>query len=134
MKNLSKVLVIAAAGGLLGIAGTAYSQTAAPANSLAATAVSTKHKTPQASQRFREGEAMERKRDMHGALEAYHAAAEAGDGHAQKKLGDLYSTGNRALERDYETALKWYHKAREQGIEIPKPLSYPGMPVSTLPR
>ena len=132
MKNFSNVRVIAAAGGLLGLAGTASSQTAPAA--VAATAISTQLTPTQASQRFRQGERLERKRDLRGAVEAYTAAAEAGNGHAQKKLGDLYSTGNRVLERDYETALKWYHKAREQGIEIPKPFSYPGMPVSTLPR
>ncbi len=133
MKNFSSVFVIAAAGGLLGIAGIASSQTAAPA-AVAATAVSTQLSPSQASQRFRQGERLERKRDMRGAVDAYTAAAEAGDGHAQKKLGDLYSTGNRVLERDYETALKWYHKAREQGIEIPKPFNYPATPAASIPR
>lgn len=133
MKNFSNLMVIGAAFGLLGISGAAWSQAAASAG-VAASATSPQLTRAQASQRFRQGENLERKRDMRGAVAAYTAAAESGNGHAQKKLGDLYNTGNNVLERDYETALKWYHKAREQGIDIPKPLSYPGTPVTGQPR
>ena len=131
MKRISGVFVMAAAAGLLGIGGSASSQTVSPATPAATEAVQL---TPQqAAQLFQQGEALERRRDQRGAFEAYLAAGEAGDGNAQKKLGDFYGNGNHAVERNYETALKWYHKARAQGIEIPTPFTYPTGPVS-LPR
>jgi len=80
----------------------------------------------QAAQRFDEGTKLERSGDLQGALAAYLAAGESGNGKAQKRLGDMYNTGNAAVPRDYETALNWYQKARAQGIEIPKPLTNPG--------
>ncbi len=88
----------------------------------------------QATARYHQGEALEHKRDLRAALDAYTEAAEAGNGHAQKKLGDFYGSGNTAVERDYETALKWYTMARDQGIEIPKPFNYPVAPVGTVVR
>ena len=50
-----------------------------------------------------------------------------GHGPAQKKLGDIYGSGHGDVQRDYETSLRWYQRAREQGIEIPQPFSYPGV-------
>lgn len=77
----------------------------------------------QAEERFQEGLAQDRKGDLRAALKAYLEAGQSGHGAAQKKLGDVYNTGNAIVTRDYETALKWYQKAREQGIEIPRPLT-----------
>ena len=71
--------------------------------------------------RYREGLALERRGDDKGALQAFLDAGESGYGLAQRKLGEIYDKGNSAVERDYSTALKWYQKAREQGVEIPKP-------------
>ncbi len=82
-----------------------------------------------AAQRFRQGQVLERRRNLRGAFDAYFEAGEAGNGPAQKKLGDLYISGGPVVARDYETALRWYHKAREQGVDIPKPFSYSGAPV-----
>ncbi len=127
-------LALGAIGCLMCAGPNALAQTAAPAASVADSAHSSLLTPGQAARRFREGEVLERRRRLGAALEAYLAAGEAGHGEAQKKLGDIYSSGNSAVERDYETALKWYHKAREQGIEIPKPLSYPGVPIGSLPR
>jgi TPR repeat protein len=31
------------------------------------------------------------------------------------------------VNRDYETSLRWYQRAREQGVEIPLPYAYPGV-------
>jgi len=76
----------------------------------------------EAAKRYQEGLALERRGDDSGALKAFLDAGEGGNGLAQKRLGEIYDKGNTAVERDYETALKWYQKAREQGIEIPKPL------------
>jgi FimV-like protein len=82
--------------------------------------------TPQqASARYEEGVAADRKGEHAAALAAFLAAGESGHGLAQKRLGDIYNTGNEVVRRDYETALRWYRKAREQGIEIPRPLTRP---------
>ena len=72
--------------------------------------------------RYREGRALERRGDERGAFKAFLEAGESGHGLAQRKLGEIYDRGNSAVERDYETALRWYQRAREQGIEIPKPV------------
>jgi TPR repeat protein len=77
-----------------------------------------------AEQRYQEARSLEKKGDEKGALRAYLAAGEAGHGLAQKRLGEIYEKGNSATRRDYDTALRWYDKARKQGIEIPKPHDY----------
>jgi pilus assembly protein FimV len=76
---------------------------------------------PEQIRRYREGLAFERGGDDKAALQAFLDAGESGYGPAQRKLGEIYDKGNSAVERDYSTALKWYQKAREQGVEIPKP-------------
>ena len=79
--------------------------------------------TPEAAaKRYRDGLGMERRGDHHGALTAFLEAGEAGNGLAQKKLGQIYDKGNAVVPRDYQTALMWYQKAREQGVDIEKPL------------
>jgi TPR repeat protein len=81
--------------------------------------------TPQqASARFQE--ALKADRDGHHrhAFVAYLEAAENGHGHAQKKMGDIYSANGPVVKRDYETALRWYEKARAQGVRIPKPPTF----------
>ena len=75
-----------------------------------------------AEKQYQQARALEKKGDNKGALVAYLAAGEAGHGYAQKRLGEIYERGNSATKRDYDTALRWYEKARAQGIEIPKPI------------
>jgi len=75
-----------------------------------------------AAKRYRDGLGMERRGDEQGALAAFQEAGEAGHGLAQLKLGQIYDKGNTVVQRDYQTALKWYQKAREQGVDIDKPL------------
>ncbi|MCX7962477.1 MAG: hypothetical protein N2653_13040 [Burkholderiales bacterium] len=75
----------------------------------------------EAERRYRAGLALERAGDEQGALKAFLEAGEAGYGPAQKKLGEIYDRGNSAVARDYETALRWYQKAREQGVSVPRP-------------
>ena len=75
-----------------------------------------------AAKRYQEGVALERRGDHQGALAAYLEAGEAGNGLAQRRLGQIYDKGNTVAQRDYQTALKWYQKAREQGVEMDKPL------------
>ncbi|MBI3373298.1 MAG: SEL1-like repeat protein [Betaproteobacteria bacterium] len=79
--------------------------------------------TPEeAAKRYRDGLALERKGDNAGALKAFLEAGESGHGPAQKRLGQIYDKGNSVVPHDYQTSLRWYQKAREQGEEIPKPL------------
>lgn len=81
--------------------------------------------TPQqATARYQE--ALKADRDGHHrhAFVAYLEAAENGHGHAQKKMGDIYSRNGPVVKRDYETSLRWYEKARAQGIRIPKPPAF----------
>lgn len=75
----------------------------------------------EAARRYRDGLALEKKGDEHGALKAFLEAGENGHGPAQKHLGEIFDKGNSAVARDYETALRWYQRAREQGEAIPKP-------------
>jgi FimV-like protein len=74
----------------------------------------------EAERRYRSGLALERAGDERGALRAFLDAGESGHGPAQKKLGEIYDRGNTAVARDYETALRWYQKAREQGVAVPR--------------
>ena len=76
----------------------------------------------EAAKRYRDGLVQERAGNDSGALKAFLEAGENGHGLAQRKLGQIYDKGNSAVERDYQTSLKWYEKAREQGVPIPKPL------------
>lgn len=79
--------------------------------------------TPEdAARRYREGLALERKGDNAGALKAFLEAGESGHGPAQKRLGEIYDKGNSVVKHDYQTALRWYQKARAQGEVIPQPL------------
>jgi FimV-like protein len=73
------------------------------------------------AKRYRDGLALEKRGDDAGAFKAFLEAGEGGYGPAQKKLGEIYDKGNGAVPRDYQSALQWYQKAREQGVEIPKP-------------
>ena len=81
--------------------------------------------TPQqATQRYQEGANAEREGYHRRAFVAYLEAAENGHGHAQKKMGDIYSRDGPVVRRDYQTALQWYEKARAQGVPIPKPPAF----------
>ena len=81
--------------------------------------------TPQqATQRYQEAEKAEREGFHRHAFVAYLEAAENGHGHAQKKMGDLYSRDGPIVRRDYQIALQWYEKARAQGVPIPKPPAF----------
>jgi len=75
-----------------------------------------------AAKRYRDGLALERRGDHQGALTAFLEAGEAGNGLAQRRLGQIYDNGSTVVQRDYQVALKWYQKAREQGVHIDKPL------------
>ena len=78
----------------------------------------------QAASKYAEARALERYGDEVGAFRAYLAAGTNGHGPAQKKLGEIYDRGGQAVQRDYAQALRWYEKARAQGIEIPAPHTF----------
>jgi serine/threonine-protein kinase len=80
-----------------------------------------------AAARYGEARELERRGYWAAAMQAYHEAAASGHGPAQKRLGDIYGNGKGEVERDYETSLRWYQRAREQGEDIPLPFSYPGV-------
>jgi TPR repeat protein len=80
-----------------------------------------------AAVRYGEAQKLERSGDWAGAVQAYHEAAEQGHGPSQKRLGDIYGNGQGDVQRDYDTSLRWYKRAQEQGEQIPQPFTYPGV-------
>lgn len=74
------------------------------------------------ARRYRDGLALERRGDEQGAFKAFLQAGEGGYGLAQRKLGQLYDKGNTVVQRDYQESLRWYQKARDQGVAIDKPI------------
>jgi FimV-like protein len=74
-----------------------------------------------AAKRYQEGLALEKQGKDEAALQAFLEAGQSGYGPAQVKLGEVYDKGNSFVQHDYAQALRWYQKAREQGMEIPKP-------------
>jgi TPR repeat protein len=117
------VVYAPAAPAQLGLTARLDAQTTTPSSTLTA---------EQAARRYNLAESFERRHDLRSAFDAYSQAGEAGHPLAQKRLGDIYSTGNAAVPRDYEAALRWYQRARAQGVEIPAPFTYPGTPSGTL--
>ncbi len=77
-----------------------------------------------AVQRHVAGLALERRGDEKGAFLAFLDAAEHGYPPAQRKLGEIYDSGNAAVERNYEESIRWYQRAREGGEVLPEQPSY----------
>lgn len=78
--------------------------------------------------RYLRGLELERRGEMRVAMEMYKEAAESNNRFAQRKLGDIYGTGNAVVERDYQTSLKWYQRAQTDGLDIPnRPFTFPGV-------
>ena len=76
-----------------------------------------------AAQRHAQGLVLDHRGDDHGAFIAFLAAAEGGYPPAQRKLGEIYDSGNSAVKRDFEESIRWYQKARVGGENIPSPPS-----------
>lgn len=88
-----------------------------------------------ASRRHAAGLALERRGDDRGAFIAFYEAAEYGYPPAQRKLGEIYDSGNAAVKRDFSASILWYEKAREGGEVIPPPKSpIPNVGATTFPR
>jgi len=77
---------------------------------------------PAAEAMYQLGLKQEREGNLAAAFKSFHSAAYIGSGMAMKKLGDIYNVGSSLVRRDYSTAIKWYSKASEHGIHIPKEL------------
>ena len=77
----------------------------------------------EAAGRHAAGLVMERRGDELGAYTAFLEAAEAGHPPAQRKLGEIYDSGNEAVERNFPESIRWYEKARLGGEDIPAPRS-----------
>ena len=75
--------------------------------------------TSEAARQHAAGLALEKRGDEQGAFTAYLAAAELGHPPAQRKLGEIYDSGNHAVKRNYEESIRWYQKAREGGEDVP---------------
>ncbi|HEX9396138.1 MAG TPA: hypothetical protein VF943_05280 [Burkholderiales bacterium] len=74
------------------------------------------------SRKYQEGLDHERAGRDAEAFEAFLQAGEAGHGVAQLKLANIYDRGNRVINRDYQSAIRWYERARRQGVDLAKPL------------
>ncbi|NTV96896.1 MAG: sel1 repeat family protein [Thiobacillus sp.] len=53
------------------------------------------------------------------AIKLYKDACLGGDGHACKRLGEIYIQGSEGVERDYAESVRWYGRARQLGIAVP---------------
>jgi len=83
-----------------------------------------------AAHRHVSGLALEHRGDDKGAFDAFLEAAQAGYPPAQAKLGEIYDSGNAAVERNYSESIRWYQLARENGQVLPAPKS----PMPSVPR
>ncbi len=54
------------------------------------------------------------------AMKLYRLAGMAGHGAASLRLAELYLTGVREVKRDYAESIRWYAKARAQGMSVPE--------------
>jgi TolA protein len=53
------------------------------------------------------------------AVRLYKQAGNGGHGPSSKRLGEIYLKGAKGVSRDYAESVRWYDKARQQGMEIP---------------
>jgi len=83
-----------------------------------------------AAQRHAEGLALQKSGNEKAAFVAFLDAAEHGHPPAQRRLGEIYDTGNTAVERDYLESIRWYEKAREGGEPL---AAQPKVPHSPIP-
>jgi TPR repeat protein len=72
-----------------------------------------------AAQRHAEGLALQKGGNEKAAFAAFLEAAEHGHAPAQRRVGEIYDSGNSAVERDYAESIRWYQRAREGGEQLP---------------
>lgn len=76
------------------------------------------------AEQFRKGQQLEKEGRTREATDAYLAAARAGHGPAQKRLGVIYGRGSAEVPRDYAESIQWYDQARRSGEEVAEPLQF----------
>jgi TPR repeat protein len=86
-----------------------------------------------AAKRHAQAVAFERSGDDKAAFAAFLDAAEHGNPPAQRRLGEIYDTGNIAVARDYAESVRWYQLARENGEQLPEQPKIPRAPASPIP-
>jgi TPR repeat protein len=83
-----------------------------------------------AAQRHADGLAFQKSGNDKAAFAAFLDAAEHGHPPAQRRLGEIYDTGNSAVERDYVESIRWYQAAREGGEQLPAQPKIPHSPTN----
>ena len=73
------------------------------------------------AEKFEEAVRAEARGQWQAAMRLYQDAAIEGYGPAQRRLGAIYQSGNAVVQRDYESALLWYERARASGEKITEP-------------
>jgi TPR repeat protein len=76
-----------------------------------------------AAHRHADGLILEHRGDDWGAFIAYLEAAEGGYAPAQRRVAEIYDSGNAAVVRNFPESIRWYERAREGGEQIPPPKS-----------
>jgi serine/threonine-protein kinase len=71
------------------------------------------------SELFQQARSLEGEGRYAEAVRLYKQAANAGHGPASKRLGEIYLKGAKGVSRDYAESVRWYAKARQQGMDIP---------------
>jgi TPR repeat protein len=87
-----------------------------------------------AAQRHAEGLALQHRGNEKAAFVAFLDAAEHGHPPAQRRLGEIYDSGNSAVERDYSESIRWYQKARENGEQLAEQPRIPSSTTAPTPR
>lgn len=87
-----------------------------------------------AARRHADGLVLQQRGDEKGAFTAFLEAAENGNPAAQRRLGEIYDTGNSAVARDYAESSRWYQKTRENGEDIPAQPKVPSSTTAPTPR
>jgi TPR repeat protein len=76
-----------------------------------------------AAHRHADGLQLEHRGDDKGAFIAFLEAAEGGYAPAQRRVAEIYDSGNGAVARDFPESIRWYEKARQGGEHIAPPKS-----------
>jgi TPR repeat protein len=76
-----------------------------------------------AAHRHADGLILEHRGDDRGAFVAYLEAAEGGFPPAQRRVAEIYDSGNSAVARNFPESIRWYERAREGGEQISPPKS-----------
>ena len=66
---------------------------------------------------FQQAQVLEQS-SMREAVKRYEEAGNAGYGPASKRLGEIYVAGAGNVGRDYVKSVKWYGRARDQGMDV----------------